>query len=312
MSTCYLLSTAPMIDYSDRHSRYFWRLFSSRARLYTEMIHAQAILNQNREGLLEYSSEEHPLALQVGGNDPQALAACAVYAKKYGYDEINLNVGCPSARVQSGHFGVCLMKEPKLISHCVASMIQRVDLPVTVKTRIGVDKQDSYEFLCEFIKTVSEAGCEEFIIHARKAWLKGLSPKQNRDIPPLMYERVYQLKKDFPKLKFILNGGIKEINTAKQHLNKVDGIMVGREVCRDPYFLSQLEKTFYDSEIPRRENILQRYVTYAEQKQKEGIPLKILLKPLLGLFHGQADAKQKRHYLLQCNNLSQFLKKTMI
>src|SRR3990167_6270757 len=202
MPNCHLLSTAPMIDYSDRHSRYFWRLFSSRTRLYTEMIHTHAILNQNRRGLLEYSPEEHPLALQVGGNDPQALAACAVYAKEYGYDEINLNVGCPSVRVQSGNFGVCLMKEPKLISHCVASMLERVDLPVTVKTRIGVDKQDSYEFLCEFIKTVSEAGCEEFIIHARKAWLKGLSPKQNRNIPPLMYERVYQLKKHFMIRKY--------------------------------------------------------------------------------------------------------------
>lgn len=296
------LSTAPMLDYSDTHCRYFWRLFSPHAVLYTEMIHANAILLGRRQQVLNYHQQEHPVALQLGGNDPQALAQCAQYAQENGYDEINLNVGCPSDRVQSGQFGACLMREPARVADCIAAMRARVTLPVTVKTRIGVDHDDSYEFLTHFISTVAQAGCELFIIHARKAWLKGLSPKQNRNIPPLIYERVHQLKQDFPQLHFVLNGGVNDMTTAKQQLTQVDGIMIGREAYSNPYFLAELEHEIHGVPLPSREAILACYLDYVDEKLAEGMHYKKLLKPLMGLFYGQSNARQWRGLLSQGNS----------
>ncbi|MBI5447176.1 MAG: tRNA dihydrouridine(20/20a) synthase DusA [Gammaproteobacteria bacterium] len=295
----HLFSTAPMLDYSDTHCRYFWRLFTPHALLYTEMIHVNAILHGKKAHFLSYEPQEHPLALQLGGHEPQALAQCAQYAQDEGFDEVNLNVGCPSDRVQSGSFGACLMREPERVAEGVAAMRAKVSIPVTVKTRIGVDQEDSYEFLSQFVSCVAEAGCEVFIIHARKAWLKGLSPKQNRDIPPLNYERVYQLKRDFPKLHFVLNGGIKDWDTAKLALVHLDGIMIGREACANPYFLAELEQQLYHTSLPTRRAILERYLDYIDLKLSNGVHHKKLLKPLMGLFHAQKDARVWRGLLSQ-------------
>lgn len=297
MTISRILSTAPMLDYSDTHCRYFWRLFSAHAVLYTEMIHANAVLYGKRERCLAFDTLEHPVALQLGGNDPDSLAESARYAAKYGYDEVNLNIGCPSDRVQSGQFGACLMRKPKLVAACVAAIKEAVNLPVTIKTRIGVDHDDSYAFFCEFVEQVSAAGTSIFIIHARKAWLKGLSPKQNRDIPPLIYERAYQLKEDFPHLTVIINGGIKTIVDAKNHLEHVDGVMIGREICANPMLLGELEQALFQSHLPSRESILHQYLSYVEKQLVLGVPYRSLLKPLMGLCFAQSNAKHWRQTL---------------
>ncbi|SQA85905.1 tRNA-dihydrouridine synthase A [Citrobacter freundii] len=238
-------SVAPMLDWTDRHCRYFLRLLSSQTLLYTEMVTTGAIIH-GKGDYLAYSEEEHPVALQLGGSDPAALAQCAKLAEQRGYDEINLNVGCPSDRVQNGMFGACLMGNAQLVADCVKAMRDVVSIPVTVKTRIGIDDQDSYEFLCDFINTVSGNGeCEMFIIHARKAWLSGLSPKENREIPPLDYDRVYQLKRDFPHLTMSINGGIKSLEEAKIHLQHMDGVMVGREAYQNPGILASVDREIF-------------------------------------------------------------------
>lgn len=281
-----------MIDWTDKHFRYFIRLLSPRAFLYTEMITAHAILHGDRDYLLSFNPEEHPVALQLGGSDPALLAECARIGEAYGYDEINLNVGCPSERVQSGSFGACLMREPELVAECVSAMIEAVNIPVTVKSRIGVDDQNEYEILPAFVEKVSQAGCKTFIVHARKAWLKGLSPKQNRDIPPLNYEIVYQLKKDWPDLEIIINGGIRTWEDIHQHWEKVDGVMLGRVACDNPFLFANL-----DESSMTREEAVQRYIPYMERELAKGVRLPVLFRPIMGLFNGCPDARSWRRYL---------------
>ncbi|SLM64445.1 MULTISPECIES: tRNA dihydrouridine(20/20a) synthase DusA [Dickeya] len=291
-------SIAPMLDWTDRHCRYFHRLLSHNALLYTEMVTTGAILH-GKGDYLAYSDEEHPLALQLGGSDPTALAQCAVLAEQRGYDEINLNVGCPSDRVQNGRFGACLMAEAELVAACVQAMRERVSIPVTVKTRIGIDNQDSYEFLCDFIRTVSEqGGCDTFIVHARKAWLSGLSPKENREIPPLDYPRVYQLKRDFPALTIAINGGIKTLAEAQQHLQHVDGVMVGREAYQNPGLLCDVDAALFGGEPgPTPFDAVAAMYPYIERELSRGAQLGHITRHMLGLFQGLPGARQWRRYL---------------
>ena len=290
---------APMMDYTDRHDRYFMRLISKHALLYTEMVTTGAILFGDKNRHLDFSSEEHPVAIQLGGSDPQELAQCARLCEEWGYDEINLNVGCPSDRVQSGQFGACLMAEPQIVADCVKAMVDVVSVPVTVKTRIGIDNRDSYEELCEFIETVSQAGCKLFVIHARKCWLKGLSPRQNREIPPLRYEVVYQLKRDYPELFFVLNGGIHTLEQAASHQPYTDGVMIGRAAYDNPWLFAEVDQRFFGkpAQVAERVSIIQKMEPYVAQQLSRGVPLSRLLKPLFNLFHGQAGGKRWRRYL---------------
>lgn len=291
-------SIAPMMDYTDRHFRYFLRLITRSALLYTEMITAQAIIHGDQPRLLGFDPSEHPIALQLGGSDPASLAKSAMIAKGFGYDEINLNVGCPSDRVQEGRFGACLMKEPKLVAECVAAMKDAVDLPVTVKTRLGVDELDSDEYLEHFVDTVQAAGCKVFIIHARKAWLKGLSPKENRSIPPLNYDRVYRLKKTFPHLKIILNGGLQTIEQIQTGLEQLDGVMIGRQAYRDPYSLHLLDSLSGIAEKPlTRLEVLTQFQPYIVKSMQQGLRLTSITRHLHGLFHNTPKAKIWRRYL---------------
>jgi tRNA-dihydrouridine synthase A len=294
-----LFSVAPMLDRTDRHCRYFYRLMSQQSLLYTEMITTGALIQGNRQRFLDYHPQEHPLALQLGGSNPIALARAAKMAEDYGYDEINLNVGCPSDRVQNGLFGACLMAKPTLVADCIVAMQQAVSIPVTVKSRIGIDHHDSYEHLSAFIQIVAEAGCKTFIIHARKAWLQGLSPKQNREIPPLRYEDVYQLKKDFSALEIILNGGITQLETATIHLNHVDGVMLGREIYQQPFLLTEVDSQIFSQPKASltRQQIIEQIIPYVQQQLKQGIRLNSITRHLLGLFHGQQGAKGWRRYL---------------
>ncbi|WP_028766422.1 MULTISPECIES: tRNA dihydrouridine(20/20a) synthase DusA [Shewanella] len=291
-------SVAPMLDWTDKHYRYFARLMSSQTLLYTEMVTTGAILH-GRGDYLAYNEEEHPLALQLGGSNPQDLAACAKLAGERGYDEINLNVGCPSDRVQNGRFGACLMAEPELVAECVSAMKQVVDIPVTVKTRIGIDEQDSYEFLTQLIDTVKAAGCEEFIIHARKAWLQGLSPKENREIPPLDYERVYQLKRDYPQLNISINGGVKTLEECKTHLAQLDGVMVGREAYQNPYILAQVDQQLCGLNTPvlSRDQVLERLLPYIEVHLKQGGRLNHISRHIIGLFQGEVGSRIWRRHI---------------
>lgn len=293
------VSVAPMMDWTDRHCRYFHRLITRHTLLYTEMVATGALLYGDRERFLKFHGEEHPLALQLGGNSPKDLAACAKIAEDYGYDEVNMNVGCPSDRVQNGAFGACLMAQPELVAECVAEMQSKVKIPVTVKSRIGIDDQDSYAELFHFIDTIRSAGCRTFIIHARKAWLKGLSPKQNREIPPLRYEIVYQLKQDFPNLKIIINGGITEFEQIQHHLQFVDGVMIGREAYHNPYFLSAMDKLYIQSQesLPTRTEIVLKLIPYIDEQLKSGVRLHSITRHILGLFHGQAGARKWRQHL---------------
>ncbi|WP_220769308.1 tRNA dihydrouridine(20/20a) synthase DusA [Shewanella sp. MBTL60-007] len=291
-------SIAPMLDWTDRHYRYFARLMSSQALLYTEMVTTGAILH-GRGDYLAYNEEEHPLALQLGGSNPVDLAACAKLAAQRGYDEVNLNVGCPSDRVQNGRFGACLMAEPELVAECVSAMKQVVDIPVTVKTRIGIDEQDSYEFLTQLIDTVKAAGCEEFIIHARKAWLQGLSPKENREIPPLDYERVYQLKRDYPELNISINGGVKTLEECQTHLQHLDGVMVGREAYQNPYILAEVDQKLcgMDTPVISRDAVLEKLLPYIEKHLQQGGRLNHITRHIIGLYQGEVGSRVWRRYL---------------
>ncbi|MDA0111583.1 tRNA dihydrouridine(20/20a) synthase DusA [Vibrio sp. La 4.2.2] len=293
------LSVAPMLDWTDRHCRYFHRLLSSQTLLYTEMVTTGAIIH-GKGDFLAYNEEEHPVALQLGGSNPADLATCAKLAAERGYDEINLNVGCPSDRVQNGRFGACLMAEPELVAECVAAMKEVVDVPVTVKTRIGIDDQDSYEFLTRFVSLVSEkAGCEQFTIHARKAWLSGLSPKENREIPPLDYSRAYQIKKDFPHLQIAVNGGVKTLEESLEHLKHLDGVMIGREAYQNPYILAQVDQLIFglDTPVKKRKQVVEEMYPYIEQQLANGSYLGHISRHMIGLFQAMPGARQWRRYI---------------
>lgn len=292
-----LISVAPMMDCTDKHDRYFLRLIAPHILLYTEMLTTAALIHGDYKRLLAFDSREHPVALQLGGSQPKALKDCAKMGEDFGYDEINLNVGCPSDRVQSGRFGACLMLEPQVVAEGVATMINAVQIPVTVKCRIGVDERDTYEHLQQFIETISTTGCKIFIIHARKAWLSGLSPKENREIPPLLYDVVYQIKKDFPELTVIINGGIKTIEHTVKHLQHVDGVMIGREAYANPYFLAQLEEKYFHTYPPSRHEVVEAFLPYIERQLKDKVKLSSMTRHMLGLFLGEKGARLWRRYL---------------
>ena len=293
----YKVSVAPMMDWTDRHCRYFHRLLSPRARLYTEMVTSAALVRGKQLRLLEHSQQEHPLALQLGGSEPRELAQAARFGAEAGYDEINLNVGCPSDRVQSGRFGACLMREPALVGECVKAMRDAVDIPVTVKCRIGVDDQDDYAGLQHFTELMLEAGVEVLVVHARKAWLKGLSPKENREVPPLDYERVYRLKREFPQLVVVINGGITTVEQVQAHLAQLDGVMLGRAAYHDPYLLAQVEHVLHGEPLPARESVLQRLRPYIEAELARGTAFKHISRHLLGLYQGEPGARAFRRTL---------------
>jgi tRNA-dihydrouridine synthase A len=288
-----------MLDWTDRDFRYLLRLISKHTLLYTEMVTTGALIHGNRDRFLAHDALEYPLALQLGGSDPTDLASCAKMGEQAGYSEINLNVGCPSDRVQSGSFGACLMADPKLVAECVAAMKEAVDIPVTVKTRLGIDDHETYQFLTDFIEPVAEAGCEIFILHARNAWLKGLSPKENRDVPPLKYDFVYQAKQDYPELHIDINGGIHNLTDAKQHLDKVDGVMMGRAIYNDPYLLAEADKVMFgdDHSVPTRHQVIEQMLPYIEQRMTEGRPVKSITRHMLGLFQGQQGARAWRRHI---------------
>lgn len=290
---------APMLDWTDRHERYFLRLISRHAVLYTEMVTTGALLHGDSHRFLRHHPAERPLALQLGGSDPGEMTACARLGEAAGFDEININVGCPSDRVQSGRFGACLMAEPQRVADCVAAMRAAVSVPVTVKTRIGIDHRDSYEALLEFVTTVAQAGCRSFIVHARKAWLQGLSPKENREVPPLHYDRVYRLKQDLPGLEIVINGGIKTLEAAERHLQQVDGVMMGREAYQNPYVLAEVDRRLYGDPhpVPTREEVVQALIPYIERELAEGVYLSRITRHILGLFQGQPGARAWRRHL---------------
>ena len=293
------LSVAPMMDWTDRHCRYFLRLITPRALLYTEMIPTGAILLGNPDRFLRFDPAERPLALQLGGAAPDDLARCAQAGAARGYDEINLNVGCPSDRVQNARFGACLMAEPELVAACVRAMRAAAPVPVTVKTRIGIDRQDSYDFLRRFVEMVAGAGCRTVILHARNAWLSGLSPKENREVPPLRYELVHRVKADFPELEVIANGGIRTLEQARAQLAVVDGVMIGRAAYQDPYALAQWERALFDlaEPAPSRFEIVERLLPYLERELAEGTPLWAIARHILGLFKGLPGARAWRRHL---------------
>jgi tRNA-dihydrouridine synthase A len=297
------LSVAPMLDWTDKHCRYFYRLMSKKTVLYTEMVTTGAIL-RGKGDYLSYNDAEHPLVLQLGGSDVKSMTECAKIAEQRGYDEININVGCPSDRVQNGRFGACLMAEPQLVAECVNEMQSATNVPVTVKSRIGIDDLDSYEFLHTFIEQVSAAGCEHFIIHARKAWLTGLSPKQNRDVPPLDYQRVYQIKKDFLNLNISINGGIKSFNEANEHLQHIDGVMIGREIYSSPYMLATADSEIYNTtnQILTRSQIVALMVPYINENVRNGSKASHVLRHMLGLCNGLSGARQFRRHISECAN----------
>ena len=291
------MSVAPMMDWTDRHCRYFHRLLSRRALLYTEMVTTGALIHGDVARHLRYNVEEHPIALQLGGSEPSDLARCARMGEQWGYDEINLNCGCPSERVQRGAFGACLMREPQLVADCVKAMVDVVQVPVTVKHRIGIDKDESYDFVRDFVGTVSQAGCSTFIVHARNAWLKGLSPKENREIPPLRYELAQQLKRDFPLLTIAVNGGITTTAQVHEQLQRVDGVMVGREAYHNPWWLTEWDAAFYGEEVVQftREQVEDHMVSYMEREAAEhGTPWYPIARHMLGLRHGLTGSRRWR------------------
>ncbi|MBV1875318.1 MAG: tRNA dihydrouridine(20/20a) synthase DusA [Cycloclasticus sp.] len=291
------LSIAPMMDWTDRHCRYFHRLLSPNALLYTEMVTTGALLHGDKQRFLKFNDFEQPVALQLGGSNPDDMAACAQFAQEAGYQEVNINIGCPSDRVQNGRIGACLMSEPELVAQCVLQMRQCVDIPITVKTRIGIDDLDSVEFLMEFVKTVSDAGCNTFIIHARKAILNGLSPKENRTIPPLNYERAYEVKKEFPSLSIVVNGGIDTVIDIQQHWRHLDGVMIGREVYHNPFFLVDIEHQLFQQPLLDRKAVLDAYIQYVEKQLMLGVSLQNMTRHILGLFAAQPGGKHWRRYL---------------
>ncbi len=294
-------AVAPMMDWTDRYDRFFLRLISRHALLYTEMVTSGAVLHGDRERLLGFEPEQHPVALQLGGSDPRDLAEAARIGEGFGYDELNLNVGCPSDRVQSGRFGACLMAEPDTVAACVSAMAAAVSVPVTVKCRIGIDDQDEEEALDRFVECVRATGCSTFIVHARKAWLEGLSPKQNRDVPPLNHDRVYRLKQAHPDLNIVINGGVVDLAEADAHLRHVDGVMLGRAAYQDPYLLSEVDKRYFSSveAALTREQIVERLIPYVERKLAEGVRLNQITRHILGLYQGVPGAKLWRRHLSQ-------------
>jgi len=287
------------MDWTDRHDRVFLRQFSRYTLLYTEMVTSAALKHGDAAYLLQHDPSEHPVALQLGGSDPQELAEAAKLGESAGFDEINLNVGCPSDRVQSGAFGACLMAEPNLVAQCVESMSEAVAIPVTVKCRIGIDDKDSEEELLHFIATVANTGCDTFIIHARKAFLQGLSPKENREVPPLNYERVLTVKKNFPDLSIVINGGITSLETAREFLEQLDGVMVGREAYQNPYFLHSVDAEIFGESRSNKSRIdyLHDYIPYIQAQLEQGIPLRHMSRHLMGLFKGEKGGKQYRRHL---------------
>jgi tRNA-dihydrouridine synthase A len=298
------VSVAPMMDYTDRHCRYFLRLLSPSALLYTEMITSAAIVRGQAKRLLAFDPAEHPVALQLGGSDPQELAQAARIGAQFGYDEINLNCGCPSDRVQSGRFGACLMAEPALVAQCVQAMREVVDVPVTVKCRIGIDPMpptvsSAYEFLTDFVARIAAAGCEVFVIHARRAVLNGLSPKENREIPPLQYDVVRQLREDFPALRLIVNGGVRSLEEAQEHLSAFDGVMIGREAYQNPYLLALLHRAICDPQwpLPSRDEVIHQYVPYVRARLAEGHRLRTMVRHVQGLYAGLPHVRSWRRYL---------------
>ncbi len=295
------LSIAPMMNHTDKHFRYFMRLLTRHAVLYTEMITTGALLHGDRQRYLDYNDIEHPLAIQLGGSDPTDLAQCARIAENEGYDEVNLNIGCPSDRVQNGQFGACLMSNTELLGHCVNTIQAAVKIPVTIKTRIGIDDEDSYEFLKMFVKTISEAGCDTFIIHARKAILNGLSPKQNRVVPPLNYERVYKIKRAFPALNITINGGFTELDKIKSQFNHVDGVMIGRVAYKNPFMLVDINKHIFEdaTALATREDILLKFKDYVLEQCNNGVNIKSLTRPIIGLYQGRVGARQYRRLLTE-------------
>ncbi len=291
------LSVAPMMDWTDRHCRYFHRLLSRHALLYTEMVTTGALVHGDVARHLRFNAEEHPVALQLGGSEPADLAHCARLGEQWGYDEININCGCPSERVQRGAFGACLMAEPQLVADCVKAMVDVVDVPVTVKHRIGIDKTESYEFVRDFVGRVSEAGCTTFIVHARNAWLKGLSPKENREVPPLRYELVYRLKREFPQLTIVINGGITTGGQVASQLEQLDGVMVGREAYHNPWWLASWDADFFGDESQHltRESVEEQMVAYmAREAEAHGTPWPTIARHMLGLRHGLAGSRRWR------------------
>jgi tRNA-dihydrouridine synthase A len=286
-----------MMDWTDSHCRSFHRLLAPHARLYTEMVTTGALLHGDPRRFLAFDASEHPVALQLGGHEPKDVAAAARIGAEFGYDEINLNVGCPSDRVQSGRFGACLMREPALVADCVMAMRAAVSIPVTVKCRIGVDDQDAYADLHRFVETLASAGLQVLIVHARKAWLHGLSPKENREIPPLDYPRVYRLKNEFPQLTVAINGGIVEVEAAQEHLRHVDGVMLGRAAYHDPYVLAHMEQALYGTPVPGREAVLERFAPYIAAHLRKGEALRHVARHVLGLFLGEPGARSFRRYL---------------
>ena len=294
------LSVAPMLDWTDRHCRYFLRLISRHTLLYTEMVTTGAIIF-GKGDYLGFNNEEHPVAVQLGGSNPDDMARCAEKAQAYGYDEVNINVGCPSDRVKNGSFGACLMAQPEVVADCVSAMQKAVDIPVTVKCRIGIDDMDEYEDFSRFIDVVANAGCDTFIVHARKAWLQGLSPKENRDIPPLNYPRVYQLKQAHPELTIDINGGITTLAQTDEHLQHVDGVMIGREVYANPYILAEVDKRYYQDDTPvlTREEIVAAMQTYIDRQDAPYFKPWHAVRHMLGLFQGQPGGRVWRRYLSQ-------------
>ncbi|MEQ8267737.1 MAG: tRNA dihydrouridine(20/20a) synthase DusA [Parvibaculum sp.] len=295
----HILSVAPMMDWTDRHDRYFLRLITRRALLYTEMVTTGAVLHGDRERLLGFDPAEHPVAVQLGGSEPADLAESARIAADFGYNEINLNVGCPSDRVQSGRFGACLMREPDLVARCVEAMKEAVSIPVTVKCRIGVDEQEPEAALPAMAKAVREAGCETLIVHARKAWLEGLSPKENRDVPPLDYPLVYRLKQAMPEMEIVINGGIATLDEAAAHLAHVDGAMLGRAAYQHPYILAEVDRRFYGGgrKVPGRHDVLDAFLPYVERELAHGTHLHAMTRHILGLFQGCPGARAFRRHL---------------
>jgi len=293
------LSVAPMLDWTDRHCRYFLRLITRRTLLYTEMVTTGALIHGDLDRHLRFDPAEHPLALQLGGADPRELARCAGLGQEWGYDEINLNCGCPSDRVRHGRFGACLMAEPALVADCVAAMKAAVAIPVTVKSRIGIDERDSYEELAAFVAALAGAGCDGLIVHARKAWLQGLSPRENREVPPLRYDLVARLKADFPGLPIAINGGVRTLDAAAGLLGRLDGVMIGRAAYEDPWVLAGADRLIYGETTPHptRHRVLEAFLPYVERELADGVPLGAMSRHILGLFHGQPGARAWRRYI---------------
>jgi len=298
------LCTAPMMDWSDRHCRYFFRQLAPHARLYTEMVGTGALLHGDPARHLDFDAAEHPLALQLGGSEPDDLARCAALAARWGYDEINLNVGCPSERVQKGAFGACLMAEPRLVAECLRALRDASGCAVSVKHRTGIDRVESYAFLRDFVGCVADAGCTIFIVHARNAWLKGLSPKENRDVPPLRYDFVQRLKREFPALTIVLNGGLTDLAAIEAQLQDVDGVMLGRAAYHDSWLLAQADTQLFGARARSRAEVVQAMRAYAERQRAQGVALRQIARHMLGLYHGMPRARLWRRLLSDAARLA--------